>query len=46
MSASWDWPPSSVKSYMLTFHHCHFGALSQSYEGYESLREMQDLDAI
>ena len=31
MSISWYWTLPSPKPYMLTFPHCHFGAVSQSY---------------
>ena len=31
LSASWYWTPPSPKLHILTFAHCHFGAVSQSY---------------
>ena len=31
LSASWYWTPPSPKPYTLTFPHCCFGAVSQSY---------------
>ena len=31
LSASWYWTPPSPKPYILTFPHCCFGAVSQSY---------------
>ena len=31
MRASWPWTPLSPKPYILTFPHCHFGTVSQSY---------------
>jgi len=32
MSDSWYWTPPSHKPYMLAFPHCHFGAVSQSWD--------------
>ena len=32
MSVSWYWTPPSPKPYILTFPHCHFGAVSQSWD--------------